>query len=213
MCWAATCYLHVRWWKEAITMEICQVKNCEKKIICSVQVSLDSTDSWINNTYKRKRFCTQEGKLQTGLREILKPGETEPQHRREQTGDRSNRHEASLNSVPAAEATSAGVQLPGHVIPVKCSAGRQACIFFFQIQLYVSDHPWNTHTELQKIKVWQHHTESSALSCSPKEGSDTAAPFLMDGYLTLNTSNIRDPNTSVPIIFQHFTILIHTKFS
>lgn len=101
------------------------------------------------------------------------------QHRRDQRGDRSNRPEANQFSVPAAEAASAGVQLPGHVPPLRCSAGRQGCIILFQIQLDVSDHPWNAHIEVQKINVWQHYTESSALSCSPKAGSGTAAPFLM----------------------------------
>lgn len=182
---------------------------------CSVLVSLDSTGSWINNnTHKTKRSCTQRGKLQTGLGEILKPSGTEPpaQEGAERRQIQQARGKSEF-SVPTAEAPLQECSSQVMSLLWDAQQGGTGVFLLFQIQLYVSDQPWNAHTELQKIKVCQHHTEWSALSCSPKEGSATAAPFLMDGYLTLNTSNIRDPNTSLPIIFQYFTILAHKKLS
>lgn len=68
---------------------------------------------------------------ETGLEEVLKPGETQPPA--QEGAERRQIQQASAKSefsVPTAEAASAEVQLPGYVPPVRCSAGRQGLLFY-----------------------------------------------------------------------------------
>lgn len=169
MCWAATCYLQLRWWKEAITMEIFKLRAVKKKKKISVHLlSIGFLRFyWLLNKYKRKRSFTQWGKLQTGLGEILKPGGTEPpaqegaERQQIQQGQGKSEFLCQEQRQPLQDCSSQVMSLPWDAQ----QRGR-AVFFLFQIHFNVSDHPWNAHTELQKIRfdyITQNHQLSPAL--------------------------------------------------